>query len=431
MRLCVVAAVIAAFIWFGMCRNQRYHVYCYIPQLILAAAILGLLAGAMEAQDSPYLGEGQIRKGEPGEGERALEFNLGLESETEETELPYKVIVEERRLSEQELEQVFAQAKEEIDTSFLNGNASLDCVTEDVVMRLNLVNGLVDASWQLDNYDVVSAEGEIDEAYVEKKGTLVAAEVTLTCQEQVQIYVFSFCVYPREKSVTEQLLEQLQQSVEEEELNHGEKEILQLPDKLSDYHLTWGEKPSTSSYALLMLGVAAAAGVTCAKRAEQTKQYEKRQRQMLRDYPDIVSQLSLLTGAGMTGRAAVEKIACAYQQGLEKTGKKREAYEELCIMYRELQDGVGEQRAYEHWASRCGLQEYRRLVSLLTQNLNKGSRGLVQLLEQEVAWSYTNRRNLAKQYGEEASTKLLIPMMMMLGVVLAILMIPAAMSIQI
>lgn len=431
MSLCVVAALLAVCIWIWMARRESYRTFCYIPQLVLAAAILGLLAGAMEQRDSSYLGDGKVMKAQPGEGDRTVEFTLGIESETEDTELPYEVLVAERRLSKTELEKVFTEAKKELDTAFLNGNDSLDHITENVVMRQSLADGLVEAVWQLDNYDVVSSEGKIDEAYVEKRGTLISAEVELTCQEIVQMYSFTFCVYPRDKTVTEQVLDQLKQQVTNEETTHGEDEVLELPDSVADYQLSWKPKATSTSYSLLMLGIVAAIAVAIAKRTDQMRQQEERQRRLLRDYPDIVSQLALLTGAGMTGRAAVEKMVTAYRKSVDKVGKRRDAYEELCITYRELQDGVGEQRAYEHWAARCGVQEYRRLISLLTQNLNKGSSGLAQLLEQEVAWAYTNRRNLAKQYGEEASTKLMLPMLLMLGVVLAILMIPAAMSIQI
>ena len=66
----------------------------------------------------------------------------------------------------------------------------------------------------------------------------------------------------------------------------------------------------------------------------------------------------------------------------------------------------------------------------MTQNLRKGTRGLGLLLEQEAADAFEERKNLAKKYGEEAGTKLLLPMMIMFGIVVAVIMVPAMMSMQ-
>lgn len=55
----------------------------------------------------------------------------------------------------------------------------------------------------------------------------------------------------------------------------------------------------------------------------------------------------------------------------------------------------------------------------------KGSKGLLELLKQESQEAFEERRRQAKTTGEKASTKLLLPMGMMLAVVLVILTVPA------
>ena len=51
-------------------------------------------------------------------------------------------------------------------------------------------------------------------------------------------------------------------------------------------------------------------------------------------------------------------------------------------------------------------------------------------MEQESADAFEERKNLAKKYGEEAGTKLLLPMMIMFGIVVAVIMVPAMMSMR-
>ena len=53
----------------------------------------------------------------------------------------------------------------------------------------------------------------------------------------------------------------------------------------------------------------------------------------------------------------------------------------------------------------------------------------MQLLEQEVSDAFEERKNLAKKSGEEAGTKMLFPMMMF-GIIIVIIMVPAFLSLQ-
>ena len=112
----------------------------------------------------------------------------------------------------------------------------------------------------------------------------------------------------------------------------------------------------------------------------------------------------------------------------DKEGKARTPiYEEIRYTCRELQAGVSEGLAYEHLGKRTGLQEYVRLCTLLTQNLKKGNGTLLLRLKEEAARASTERIAAVKKSGE-AGTKLLVPMVMMLAVVMLIIMIPAFMT---
>ena len=101
------------------------------------------------------------------------------------------------------------------------------------------------------------------------------------------------------------------------------------------------------------------------------------------------------------------------------------AYEELLYTCRELRSGISEGLAYEHFGKRAGLQEYIRLSALLAQNLKRGNSTLLERLREEAEKSGQERLQESKKMGEEAGTKLLVPMVLMLAVVMAVIMIPA------
>ncbi len=66
----------------------------------------------------------------------------------------------------------------------------------------------------------------------------------------------------------------------------------------------------------------------------------------------------------------------------------------------------------------------------MSQNLRKGTKGLTQMLRMEAIQAFEERKARAKRLGEEAGTKLLAPMFLMLAVVLVIVIVPAFLSIQ-
>ena len=69
-----------------------------------------------------------------------------------------------------------------------------------------------------------------------------------------------------------------------------------------------------------------------------------------------------------------------------------------------------------------------KLATLLQTNIKKGTKELSNLLEKEAYDAFEKRKNMARVKGEEATTKLLMPMMLMLITVMMIIMIPAIWS---
>ena len=182
----------------------------------------------------------------------------------------------------------------------------------------------------------------------------------------------------------------------------------------------------------VLLGGAAILVVIIADKKKVKDNAIKRKKELLYDYSEVVSKLTLLLGAGMTTRMAWHKIAADYKDNIEH-GKavRRPVYDEICKTDYNIQAGISELKAYEQFGKRCDTREYMKLAALLQTNIRKGTKELRRLLEEETADAFEKRKNMAKIKGEEATTKLLMPMMMMLMIVMAIIMIPAVWSFQI
>jgi len=158
---------------------------------------------------------------------------------------------------------------------------------------------------------------------------------------------------------------------------------------------------------------------------------KERKEQMLLDYSDVVSKLLILLGSGMTLKQAWNRISAQYSdKRKKKETDKRYIYEEMLTTNHAMLDGESERSAYQKFGERTDLAVYQRLMRILLQNLQTGSRGLCQLLAQESESAMEERKALARKLGEEAGTKMLLPLMLMLGIVIAIIMVPAMLSFQ-
>lgn len=147
------------------------------------------------------------------------------------------------------------------------------------------------------------------------------------------------------------------------------------------------------------------------------------------DYADLLSKIVVLTGAGLTIRNAWERIVSDYEEALkEGRKKKRAAYEEMRQTCHQLQSGMTESEAYREFGRRCRLQPYLKLSGLLEQNRKTGTKNMKTLLQAEMADALEQRKNLARRLGEEAGTKLLMPLFLMLGIVMVMIMVPAMMT---
>ena len=198
-----------------------------------------------------------------------------------------------------------------------------------------------------------------------------------------------------------------------------------LPAAVEGKEVKWEQAAENKGIILWIMALAAAGAVYFLKDRDLHERIEKRKRRMKREYPDIVHKLALYLGAGMTVRGAFQKVAKEAERGRGAKEAVGPAYEEMLHACREMQAGVSEGAAYANFGKRTGIQEYMRLSTLLMQNLKKGNSTLLERLAEEADKAGEEQLQSVRQLGEEAGTKLLLPMVMLLFVVMIMVMLPA------
>lgn len=395
--------------------------------LFMGLLVIVFLVGYMENQESVLSEDGHLLRQENGEGGYEVELLLEVDG-TEERE--FSIVVPEQYLTLEEEENYLAAAIEEIEAGFPGENISFEDIRDSVNLQTSYLEGKVLAEWEFSNYRLIGENGIIVESEMSADQEMVGARVYLTCEDSSRIFEFYFMVHKSEKSEEELFYEKLNQFISENGEAEG-TELLWLPTNLEGHTLAWKAKKSELPIQVFFLGIVVILLVPGIEQERKKKECERRKEQLMREYPEMVNKLTLLLGAGMTLQGAWRRIVSRYIEERDKRGGlRKEVYEEMLITQREMESGKGDMKSYEAFGERCGIQKYRKFSRYLTQNLKKGNRELCQLLEREAEEAFAERKAMARKYGEEAGTKLLIPMLLMLGIVVVVIMVPAVVSFQ-
>lgn len=125
-----------------------------------------------------------------------------------------------------------------------------------------------------------------------------------------------------------------------------------------------------------------------------------RREEILAEFPQVLSKMTLLVNSGMLLRDAWNLIAGQSDTIL---------FQEMQLTATQLDNGVPEAVAYREFAERCGIKEIRKFSSMVVQGLEKGAAELTMFLKDMADELWMEKRNMVKQKGEKANSKLLVP----------------------
>lgn len=356
-----------------------------------------------------------------GFGEGTYEETLKVYTEKGSDEI--QITVAEQKYSQEQIEDSLAEAYTFLSQWFQKNISGSDAIRKNLIFPSELSDNPAQFFWSTDAPDLLSWDGELGEE-IPEEGSLVTLRCVLSIGENELVWSETATVFPPSLSHSDLLGKNIQQKAEEISDQTGND--LLLPSEVQGTKLTYQRMKSRDSWMICILSLLLGLGIFPLAKEKEKQAQAKRFRQMQRDYPDIIQKLILFLKAGLSIQKSVEKLAADYlnRKNLALTGT-RYAYEELVKTCHEMEKGIYEKDAYERFGKRCGLAEYKILSVLLVQNLRKGNQSILELLEREAVSAGEERLRRAKIQGEEAATKLLLPMILQLLVVLIILMVPA------
>lgn len=393
--------------------------------------VLGIFLLASDYLRSSTETEGVFERNAYGKGSKTEELKVAIQGEAD--KIPIEVEIAEQQYSEKEIQELFDRIILRMEKMILGENESLDRIESNMNLLTKIPDEPVEVSWELDHYDVMNVRGELQPDFLKEEGTLVTLRAVLTyCEneEKKALYQCTANVFPKEQNEETKERNQIEEVIRMQEEESRTSKKLKLPKKILNREAVYYQKMDSRGLVLVFMGVLTGILLYALEFQNKVKEKEKRRQQMLLDYPEIVNKMALFLGAGMTAKRAWKKVVEDYGRQKEIWGE-RYAYEEMKRTCHEMDSGATEAESYEKFGRRCDNHVYVRFGALLSQNLRKGTKGLTQLLKLESIQAFEERKALAKRLGEEAGTKLLLPMFMMLAIVLIIVIVPAFLSVQI
>lgn len=428
---------------------------------ISASLLLTILVFFLGLQDGT-LKEG-FRLPRSGYGGSKQYITLEVSGLTEDTSVPLDITVSPKRYTEEEADVVFREIYEQLEELVVAEGESFANLQHDLHLMTKLPKYGVQLSWDFyPELDPAMAEQrEAARAYYRKyrhlmdsdgtlhnetlaPGTVVTGYLSLIMSTDIvpksaegetkylktQYHSAPYRIYvgivPRELSRYESLLLQLQQAITAEDEGSLGENMLSLPTEIDGQRIYYSEHEDRSYLLLPLLGVIAAMAIYM--RQGQTRRTEKKQREalLMLDYSELVSKLMVYIGAGLTVRNALETISQHFDALIARGIKEdRPLYQELRTMVIQFRRNMPESEIYLSFGRRVNLKPYTKLVSLIEQNRMNGARNLRAMLELEMEDAFEQRKTTARRLGEEAGTKLLLPLFIMLGIVMIIVIVPA------
>lgn len=391
--------------------------------LIAAVGIVavGILAGLLGNKEDTVIE--RLRR--PQNRNQVNSYSLTAKVEDEEFEV--EVRVEPMKISKNMLQSCFDEAFEIVCEEMLGENQSFSMVNKNLVFIDEIEKYGIQVSYLVSDYSIISSMGEVHNKDLPAEGKECEITVNLEYEDWLQSYKVWVKVFPPIMSNEEVFVDSLNKIIDENNRIEGQ-EYLILPTEINGKKVTFVEKAESKIPIFIVLVLIACIFWYYKTFVVKRNREKAREDELNMDYSEVVSKLSLLMGAGMSGINALNKIAMDYKNTIGKEHKKRVAYEEIVATVNRISSGTSEIDAYAIWGRSCKSHCYIRLSGLMTQNIRKGGEGFINALKSEVTDAFLERKARARRAGEEAGTKLLLPMGMMLCIVLVVIIVPAFMS---
>lgn len=343
-----------------------------------------------------------------------------------------KVITKEIELTINSLEPTPAEidnAFEELDAYYeayfdqvlVEGNTSSDLYLDHPFKALN-----VRIVWTSSHPTMISRSGELNPIYIPEGGQDVTLSARYNINGSYHDYEQMLRIYPRDLLFTDVLdiaAKETKDQISDKSLEEIDV-ITQVGDESNNIDVKWyrinGEaKSRETAFVVLLVGLFLIVLVNRVNDSQMNDKIKAKSQSIQMDFPVFADKFILYIYCGIAPEQALVKYLSNVKEDTELTLELKQTLKEIEFY------GIDPREAFLSFGKRTRITEILKFSTLIAQMIKKGDDDIQESLQKLVAESWQEKRKLVLEKGTKASTKLLLPMLVLLVLVLMIVLTPA------
>lgn len=391
-----------------------------IIAISIILALLGIIAGIIYDSGLANVELTTITRPQSyGEAEN-ISFGVEVEGMDEGEDLSYEGQVGVKRLEEEKINDYLNRTLDTLEATMYREGEAKNRVMTGLNIPARLENNPVDISFSTDEGGILHDNGDINfEMIKEKKDVTIKLIASYREKEASRTLVIT--IYPKTLTADEKIKLGVKESLDKA-LTDGENDTIILPTEIEGRRIRAFFPKEEITGNIVGIALATIICLFAVFNENNKRRIREREEELKNGYTEFVGRFVILLGAGLSISAIWKKLETGFASNKSLT-------EEIRLTLWEVGNGKTEREAYENFGKRIGGTQYSKFVSVINQSLKLGSGQLLSRLEAESEAAMFERRNKAKVMGEVADTKLLMPMMLQLVLIMLIIMVPALLAV--
>lgn len=388
--------------------------------IVVVISLLGIIAGIVYDSGLTRVELTTITRPKPYEEAENISFGVEVDGIKADKELTYEGQIGVKKLEEGKIDEHLQNTLDTLEANMYREGEGKERVLTGLNIPVRLENNPIDISFSTDEGGILLDNGDLNFEMIKEKRQ-VTLKLTASYGEREMSRSLVITIYPR--TLTEE--EKVKLAVKEKldsALADGENETITLPAEVDGKRVRayFPKKEITGN--LVGFALAAIICLFVVFNENNKRKIRDREEELKNGYTEFVGRFVILLGAGLNIPAIWRKLETGFASNKSLT-------EEIRLTLWEVGNGKTEREAYENFGKRIGGTQYAKFVSVINQSLKLGQGQLLSRLEAESEAAMFERRNKAKVMGEVADTKMLMPMMLQLVLIMLIIMVPALLAV--
>lgn len=388
--------------------------------IVAVLSLLGIIAGIIYDSGLTRVELTTITRPKPYEEAENISFGVEVDGIKADEELTYEGQIGVKKLEEGKIDEYLQNTLDTLEANMYREGEGKERVLTGLNIPVRLENNPVDISFSTDEGGILLDNGDLNFEMIKEKRQ-VTLKLTASYGEREMSRSLVITVYPR--TLTEE--EKVKLAVKEKldsALADGENETITLPAEVEGKRVRAYFPKEEITGNLVGFALAAIICLFVVFNENNKRKIRDREEELKNGYTEFVGRFVILLGAGLNIPAIWRKLETGFASNKSLT-------EEIRLTLWEVGNGKTEREAYENFGKRIGGTQYAKFVSVINQSLKLGQGQLLSRLEAESEAAMFERRNKAKVMGEVADTKMLMPMMLQLVLIMLIIMVPALLAV--